>query len=105
METILCSWYEENRWRCAWTRRLHYSTFRISIQKLIDKKGKAIYIRIDNDDELLDDNHSKLSEISLEVRYQEYDTVENDCYYGSEYLLSAMNRVGEAIRQNVHLFP
>ena len=38
-----------------------------SYKILIWKKGKAKYIRIDNDYELLDDNHFKLSKISLKV--------------------------------------
>ena len=67
-----------------------------SYKKLISKKGNAKYIPINNDDELLDDNHFKLSEISLKVHNQEHDTVEKDCSCDSEYMLSAMNRVGEA---------
>ena len=54
---------------------------------------------------MLDDNHFKLSEISLKVRNQEHDTVEKDCSCDSEYMLSAMNRVGEAIRQSFHWVP
>ena len=50
-----------------------------SYKKITGKKGKVKYIRIDNDDELLDDNHVKLSEISLNVRYQEHDKAEKDC--------------------------
>ena len=76
-----------------------------SYKKLIGKKGNAKYIPINNDDELLDDNHFKLSEISLKVRNQEHDTVEKDCSCDSEYMLSAMNRVGEAIRQSFHWVP
>ena len=76
-----------------------------SYKKLIGKKGKAKYIPIDNDDELLDDTSFKLSEISLKVRNQEHDTVEKDCFRDSEYMLSAMNRVGESIRQIFHWVP
>ena len=54
---------------------------------------------------MLDDNHFKLSEISLKVRNQEHDTVEKDCSCDSEYMLSAMNRVGEAICQSFHWVP
>ena len=54
---------------------------------------------------MLDDNHFKLSEISLKVRNQEHDTVEKDCFRDSEYMLSAMNRVGESIRQIFHWVP
>ena len=76
-----------------------------SYKKLITKKGKAKYIRIDNDAELLDDNHFKLSKIILKVRNQEHDTVENDCSCDSVYMLSAMNRVREGIRQSFHWVP
>ena len=72
---------------------------------MIGKKGKAKYIPIDNDDELLDDTSFKLSEISLKVRNQEHDTVEKDCSCDLEYMLSAMNRVGESIRQIFHWVP
>ena len=54
---------------------------------------------------MLDDNHFKLSEISLKVRYQDHDTAEKDCSCDSEYILSDMNRVGEAIFQNFHWVP
>ena len=54
---------------------------------------------------MLDDNNFKLSKISLKERYQEHDTVEKDCSCDSEYLLSAMNRVGEVIRQSFHWVP
>ena len=52
-----------------------------SYKILIWKKGKAKYIRIDNDDELLDDNHFKLSEISLKVQLKKIILVtRNICY-------------------------
>ena len=54
---------------------------------------------------MLDDNHFKVSEIILKVRYKEHDTVEKDCSYDSEYMLSTMNIVGEVIRQNFHWVP
>ena len=54
---------------------------------------------------MLDDNHFKLSEISFKVRNQEHDTGEKDCSCDSEYMLSAMNRVGEEIRQSFYWVP
>ena len=81
------------------------SRLEFSYKKLNGKKGKSKYILIDNDEELLDDNYSKLSEISLKVRYQDHDTAEKDCSCDSECILSDMNRVGEAIFQNFHWVP
>ena len=54
---------------------------------------------------MLDDNHFNLSVFSLKVRYQEQDTVEKDRSCDSEYMLSAINRVGEVICQNFHWVP
>ena len=54
---------------------------------------------------MLYDNYFKLSEISLKVCYQEHDIVEKYCSCDSEYMISAMNRVGEGIRQNFHWVP
>ena len=73
-----------------------------SYKTLIGKKVKAKHIQIDNDDELLEDNHFKLSEISLKVRYQDHDTVEKYYSCDSECMVSVMDRVGEAIRHNLH---
>ena len=72
-----------------------------SYKKLIGKNSNSKDIRIDSDDELLDDNYFKLSEISLKIRYQMHDTIE-DCSCDSEYMLSTMNRIGKVIRQNFH---
>ena len=46
-----------------------------SYKKLIGKNSNSKDIQIDSDDELLDDNYFKLSEISLKIRYQMHDTI------------------------------
>ena len=54
---------------------------------------------------MLDDKRFKVSETSLKVRYQEHATVEQSYYCDSEYMLSTVNKVGEAIRQNLRWVP
>ena len=54
---------------------------------------------------MLDDKRFKVSETSLKARYQEHATVEQGYSCDSEYMLSTVNRVGEAIRQNLRWVP
>ena len=54
---------------------------------------------------MISDNHSHISNIMLKVRYQEGDIIEKDCSCDSSYMLSAMIRVGKAIREKFHWVP
>ena len=41
----------------------------------------------------------------LKARYKQGDIVEKDCLYNSDYILSTMIRVGQAIRGENHWIP
>ena len=58
-----------------------------------------------NDKTNLPSDFIVLSDISVKVRYQVGDEIEEDCSCDSEYMLLAMNRVGTAIRKAYHWIP
>ena len=76
-----------------------------SYTKLVGRNNTVKHIRTNNHRELLNEKHLELSEINLKVRYLENDTVEEDCSCDLQFLLFAMTRVGEAIRQKLHWVP
>ena len=57
---------------------------------------------INDHEELISDNYSHISNILLEVRYQEGVIIEKDCSCDSSYMLSTMIRVGKAIREKFY---
>ena len=54
---------------------------------------------------MISENHSHISNIMLRVRYEEGDIVEKDRSCDSNYMLSAMIRVGKVIREKLHWIP
>ena len=54
---------------------------------------------------MISENHFDFSHIMLKVRYRQGDIVEKHHSWDSDYMLSIMIRVGQAIREKIHWVP
>ena len=79
--------------------------FEFSYKQKVGNKGKSKLCVINDHEELISDNHSRISNIMLKVRYKEGDIVDEDCSCDSNYMLSTMIRVRKAIREKFHWVP
>lgn len=71
----------------------------------VDEMREAMQEQYGLDDAVVDRLEFVLTDCQAKVRHQKGDMIETDCNCDSAYMLSAMDRVGQAIRDSYHWIP